>query len=97
MVHFSHDVVEGDNHHDTEAVLKRRLVKALQVASNFKSKTLMEQEVNKELAKRNADVRAKNLSLEKRVEDMKDVLLNIESVFAQLQQKTLEHIPDSKF
>jgi 3-hydroxyacyl-CoA dehydrogenase len=97
MVHFSHDVVESDIHNnDTEMVLKRRLAKALQVASNLKSKTLMEQEVNKELARRNADVRAKNLALEKQVEDMKDVLLNIESVFAQLQIKTLEHIPESK-
>ncbi len=98
-VHFSRDTLDNNsttNNSDADVVLKRRLAKALQVASNLKSKTLIEQEVNKELAKRNADVRAKNRALEKQVEDMKDMLMSIESAFAQLQQTTLEHVPESK-
>jgi hypothetical protein len=60
-----------DNH---EAALHRRLSKALETASNFKSKALMEKEVNKELARRNEEVRAKNRTLDKQLDDIKDLL-----------------------
>ena len=63
-----------------EEPVKRRLQKALVVARNLKSQSEMEKEVNKELARRNEELRTKNKSLESIVSLTRNSMRDIENL-----------------
>lgn len=64
-----------------EASLQRRLQKALVVANKLKRKELFEQEVNKELAKRNELLKRQLMDMEEKFHTLSRAICNIDTQF----------------
>ncbi|RYG94029.1 hypothetical protein EON65_58065 [archaeon] len=91
-----------------EASLQRKLKKALVVASKLKKRELLEQEVSKELARRNEALKQQNMAMENRFGDLSQKLRRLQEEMSEILEKeagTLEasstlcqvHIPTTMY
>lgn len=79
-----------------EASLQRRLQKALQVVDKLKKKEVFEQEVNKELAKRNEALKRQVMALEWKLLEISKAMIKVDESFEHAEdgsgQLSLENV-----